>query len=385
VVYVDDDQRLVAQTVREFVDREVIPVATEMEHRDQYPDALVETMKALGLFGLNIPDEYGGNEVDYTTFAIVFEELARGWMGLAGILGAHLVLTEVLARYGTEDQKQRFLPRLAKGDPRGGICLSEPNAGTDLQAITTTARRDGDTYYIDGSKMWVTNGRRAQVLLVLVKTDPTAQPRHRGISAFVIEKGAPGLTVGRDIDKMGYKTVETCELHFQHFPVPAANLIGGEEGQGFKHIMTGLEAERLNVAARGLGVARAAFEEAIKYAQQRHTFGKPIASHQSIQIKLADMATKIEASRLLIYSAAAKKDRRERCDLEAGMAKLFATETAADVSLEAMRILGGNGYSKDFPVERFYRDAPLLLIGGGSNEIQHLIIARGLLERYAVR
>jgi alkylation response protein AidB-like acyl-CoA dehydrogenase len=385
VVYVDDDQRLVAQTVREFVDREVIPVATEMEHRDEYPDALVETMKTLGLFGLNIPDEYGGNEVDYTTFAIVFEELARGWMGLAGILGAHLVLTDVLARYGTDDQKQRFLPRLAKGDPRGGICLSEPNAGTDLQAITTTARRDGDTYYIDGSKMWVTNGRRAQVLLVLVKTDPSAQPRHRGISAFVIEKGAPGLTVGRDIDKMGYKTVETCELHFQHFPVPAANLIGGEEGQGFKHIMTGLEAERLNVAARGLGVARAAFEEAIKYAQQRHTFGKPIASHQTIQIKLAEMATKIEASRLLIYSAAGKKDRRERCDLEAGMAKLFATETAADVSLEAMRILGGNGYSKDFPVERFYRDAPLLLIGGGSNEIQHLIIARGLLERYALR
>ena len=384
MVYVDDDQRLVAQTVREFVDREVIPVATEMEHRDEYPDALVETMKALGLFGLNIPDEYGGNEVDYTTFAIVFEELARGWMGLAGILGAHLVLTDVLARYGTDDQKQRFLPRLAKGDPRGGICLSEPNAGTDLQAITTTARRDGDTYYIDGSKMWVTNGRRAQVLLVLVKTDPSAQPRHRGISAFVIEKGAPGLTVGRDIDKMGYKTVETCELHFQHFPVPAANLIGGEEGQGFKHIMTGLEAERLNVAARGLGVARAAFEAAIKYAQQRQTFGKPIASHQTIQIKLADMATKIEASRLLIYSAAGKKDRRERCDLEAGMAKLFATETAADVSLEAMRILGGNGYSKDFPVERFYRDAPLLLIGGGSNEIQHLIIARGLLERYAI-
>ena len=384
MVYVDDDQRLVAQTVREFVDREVIPVASEMEHRDEYPDALVETMKALGLFGLNIPEEYGGNEVDYTTFAIVFEELARGWMGLAGILGAHLVLTDVLVRYGTDDQKQRFLPRLAKGDPRGGICLSEPNAGTDLQAITTTARRDGDTYYIDGSKMWVTNGRRAQVFLVLAKTDPSAQPRHRGISAFVIEKGAPGLTVGRDIDKMGYKTVETCELHFEHFPVPAANLIGGEEGQGFKHVMTGLEAERLNVAARGLGVARAAFEEAIKYAQQRHTFGKPIASHQTIQIKLADMATKIEASRLLIYSAAGKKDRRERCDLEAGMAKLFATETAAEVSLEAMRILGGNGYSKDFPVERFYRDAPLLLIGGGSNEIQHLIIARGLLERYAV-
>jgi alkylation response protein AidB-like acyl-CoA dehydrogenase len=385
VFELNDDQRLVARTVREFVDREVIPVASEMEHRDEYPDALVETMKGLGLFGLNIPEAYGGHEVDYTAFAIVFEELSRGWMGLAGILGTHLVLCDVLAQYGTEDQKSRFLPRLAKGDPRAGICLSEPNAGTDLQAITTTARRDGDAYVIDGSKMWVTNGRRAQVFLVLAKTDPGANPPHRGISAFVVEKGAPGLTVGRDIDKMGYKTVETCELHFSGFRVPASNLIGGQEGHGFKHVMTGLEAERLNVAARGLGVARAAFEAAIQYAQQRQTFGKPIAQHQTIQIKLAEMATRIEASRLLIYSAAGKKDRRERCDLEAGMAKLFATETAAEVSLEAMRILGGNGFSKDFPVERFYRDAPLLLIGGGSNEIQRLIIARGLLERYAVK
>jgi alkylation response protein AidB-like acyl-CoA dehydrogenase len=383
VLELGEEQRLVARTVREFVDREVIPVASDMEHRDEYPDALVETMKALGLFGLNVPEAYGGSDVDYTTFAIVFEELSRGWMGLAGVLGTHLVLCDVLAQYGTDDQKRRFLPRLAKGDPRAGICLSEPNAGTDLQAITTTARRDGGDYVIDGSKMWVTNGRRASVFLVLAKTDPTATPAHRGISAFVVEKGAPGLTVGRDIDKMGYKTVETCELHFSGFRVPKENLIGGQEGQGFKHVMTGLEAERLNVAARGLGVARAAFEAAIAYAQQRHTFGKPIAEHQTIQIKLAEMATRIEASRLLIYSAAAKKDRRERCDLEAGMAKLFATETAAEVSLEAMRILGGNGFSKDFPVERFYRDAPLLLIGGGSNELQRLIIARGLLERYA--
>jgi alkylation response protein AidB-like acyl-CoA dehydrogenase len=384
VIELDDDQRLVAQTVREFVDREVIPVASQMEHRDEYPDQLVETMKTLGLFGLNIPDQYGGSEVDYTTFAVVFEELSRGWMGLAGILGTHLVLTDVLVQYGTEEQKQRFLPRLAKGEPRGGICLSEPNAGTDLQAISTTARRRGDSYFINGSKMWVTNGRRAEIFLVLAKTDPEAAPAHRGISALIVEKGAPGLTVGRDIDKMGYKTVETCELHFDNFAVPAENLIGGEEGHGFKQVMTGLEAERLNVAARGLGLARAAFEEAIKYAQQRYTFGKPIAQHQTIQIKLAEMATRIEASRLLIYSAAAKKDRRERCDLEAGMAKLFATETAAEVSLEAMRILGGNGFSKDFPIERFYRDAPLLLIGGGSNELQRLIIARGLLERYKI-
>ena len=384
MIQLDEHQQLVARTVREFVEREVIPVASEMEHRDEYPDALVETMKALGLFGLNIPEQYGGNEVDYTTFALVFEELSRGWMGLAGILGSHLVLCDVLVRYGTEDQKQRWLPRLAKGEPRGGLCLSEPNAGTDLQAIATTARPDGDTYVLNGSKMWVTNGRRGQIFLVLVKTDASAQPAHRGMSAFVIEKGAPGLTVGRDIEKMGYKTVETTEVLFDNFIVPARDLIGGAEGHGFKQVMTGLEAERLNVAARGLGLARAAFEEAIKYAQQRHTFGKPIAHHQSIQIKLAAMATKIEASRLLIYSAPAKKDRKERCDLEAGMAKLFATETAADVSLEAMRILGGNGFSKDFPVERYYRDAPLLLIGGGTNELQHLIIARQLLQLHAI-
>jgi alkylation response protein AidB-like acyl-CoA dehydrogenase len=293
------------------------------------------------------------------------------------------VLCDVLVRFGTEDQKRRFLPRLAKGEPRGGICLSEPEAGTDLQSITTTARREGDTYYISGSKMWVTNGRHGQLFLLLAKTNPAAQPPHRGMSAFVIEKSEAGPTVGRDIDKLGYKTVETVDLHFDNLPVDASNLIGGVEGQGFKQVMTGLEAERLNVAARGLGVARAPFEEAIKYAQQRQTFGQPISQHQTIQIKLADMATKIEASRLLIYSASAKKDRKERCDLEAGMAKLFATETAAEVSLEAMRIMGGNGFSKDFPVERYYRDAPLLVIGGGTNELQRLIIARQLLQKYA--
>ena len=375
---------MVAKTVRDFVDREVSPVASGMEHRNEYPHALVETMKSLGLFGLNVPEEYGGNEVDSTAFAMVFEELSRGWMGLAGIIGTHSVLCDVLVRFGTDEQKQRFLPGLAKGEPRGGICLSEPNAGTDLQAISTVARREGETYYVTGSKMWVTNGRYGETFLLLAKTDPAAQPPHRGMSAFVVEKGKPGMTVGRDIDKMGYKTVETVDVHFDNFPVPAANLIGGVEGVGFKQVMTGLEAERLNVAARGLGVARAAFEEAIKYAQQRRTFGKPIAEHQTIQIKLAEMATKIEASRLLIYSASAKRDRQERCDLEAGMAKLFATETAAEVSLEAMRIMGGNGFSKDFPVERYYRDAPLLVIGGGTNELQRLIIARQLLQKYAL-
>jgi alkylation response protein AidB-like acyl-CoA dehydrogenase len=384
VLELSEQQQMIARTIRDFVEREVIPVASEMEHRNEYPHALVETMKNLGLFGLNVPEEFGGSAIDDTAFALVFEELSRGWMGLAGIIGTHSVLCDVLARFGTRDQKARFLPRLAKGEPRGGICLSEPNAGTDLQAISTTGRRDGDTYYVTGSKMWVTNGRYGDVFLLLAKTNPEAQPPHRGMSAFVIEKGAPGLTVGRDIDKMGYKTVETVDLHFDNFPVPAANLIGGVEGEGFKQVMTGLEAERLNVAARGLGVARAAFEDAIKYAQQRHTFGKPIAQHQAIQIKLAEMATKIEASRLLIYSASGKRDRRERCDLEAGMAKLFATETAAEVSLEAMRIMGGNGFSRDFSVERYYRDAPLLVIGGGTNELQRLIIARQLLRKYAL-
>jgi alkylation response protein AidB-like acyl-CoA dehydrogenase len=376
------EQQLIVSTVRQFVDKEVIPVASGMEHRNEYPHALVEQMKKMGLFGLNVPEEFGGAAVDYTTFAMIFEELSRGWLGLAGVIGTHSVLCDVLIRFGTAEQKQRFLPRLASGDRRGGICLSEPNAGTDLQGISTVATRHGDAYRINGSKMWVTNGRHGDTYLLLARLEPRIEPPHKGMAAFVIEKGPKGLTVSRDIDKLGYKSVETCELHFQDFPVPAANLIGGVEGAGFKQVMTGLEAERINVAARGLGIARAAFEEAIRYAQRRTTFGKPIAEHQTIQIKLADMATRIEASRLLIYSAAEKKDRGERCDLEAGMAKLFATETAAEVSFEAMRILGGNGYSKDFPVERFYRDAPLVVIGGGTNELQRLIIARNLLKQY---
>ncbi len=291
-------------------------------------------------------------------------------------------MCDVIARFGTEQQKQRFLPDLATGERRGGICLTESNAGTDLQNISTTAIRQGDAYRVNGSKMWITNARNGNTFLLLAKTDPAAQPAHRGMSAFVIEKGAAGMAVGRDIEKLGYKGVETCELHFADFPVPAENLIGGVEGEGFKQVMNGLEAERINVAARGLGIARAAFEEAIRYAQRRIAFGKPIAEHQTIQNKLADMATRIEASRLLIYSACEKRDRGERCDLEAGMAKLFATETAVDVAFESMRILGANGYSKDFPVERYYRDAPLVVIGGGTNELQRLIIARNLLKKY---
>ena len=357
-------------------------MASEMEHRNEYPHELVAQMKQMGLFGLNIPEEYGGAGIDTTTFAMIFEEISKGWLGLAGVIGSNSVMCDVVVRFGTEEQKRRYLPGMASGEKRGGICLTESNAGTDLQNISTVARRDGEVYRVNGSKMWITNARHGNTFLLLAKTDPAARPAHRGMGTFIIEKGAAGMNVGRDIDKLGYKGVETCELHFDNFPVPAENLIGGVEGEGFKQVMTGLEAERLNVAARGLGVARAAFEEAIRYAQRRVTFGKPIAEYQTIQNKLADMATRIEASRLLIYSAAEKRDRGERCDLEAGMAKLFATETAAEVSLEAMRILGANGYSTDFPVERYYRDAPLLVIGGGTNELQRLIIARNLLKKY---
>jgi alkylation response protein AidB-like acyl-CoA dehydrogenase len=379
-----DEEQLMLATVRRFLEREVAPVASELEHENEYPTQLVERMIEIGLFGANVPESYGGLELSYTVFAMIFEEISRVWMGLAGVLGTHTVLCDVLARFGTDEQKQKYLPVLGRGEKRGAICLSEAHAGTDLQAIKTTAERRGDFYLINGAKMWITNARRAELMLILVKTDKNAEPAYAGMSAFVAEKGEPGLTVSRDIDKLGYKSLETCELLFEDFRVPAANLIGGREGEGFKQVMTGLEAERLNVAARGLGVARAAFEEAIKYAQERRTFGKPICEHQTIQIKLADMATKIEASRLLVYAAAEKKDRGERCDLEAGMAKLFATETAQECALEAMRILGGNGYAKDFPVERYYRDAPLLIIGGGTNELQRLVIARNLLKKYSI-
>ncbi len=282
------------------------------------------------------------------------------------------------------DQRQRFLPAMAEGEKRGAICLSEANAGSDVQAITMTARRDGSDYVLNGSKLWVTNGARAAIFAVLARTNTTAQPPHRGMSLFLVEKGIPGLSVGRTFEKLGYKGVETAELVFDAVRVPAANLLGGREGEGFKHAMSGLEVGRINVAARAVGVAQAAFNDSIKYAQQRHTFGKPIAEHQAIQIKLADMATRIEAARLLMQNAAAKKDSGERCDLEAGMAKLFATEMCQEVTLEAMRIHGGFGYTKDFNVERYYRDAPFMLVGEGTSEIQKLVIARQLLQRYAI-
>jgi alkylation response protein AidB-like acyl-CoA dehydrogenase len=369
------ERDLILATVKAFVDRDVVPAARALEHRNEYPTALVERMKAIGLFGINVPEAYGGTALGATLYAEIFEELARGWMSVAGVLGTHLVICDVIAHHGTADQKARFLPVLASAAQRGALALTEPHAGSDLRAIRTTAVRAGDEYVLNGSKMWITNARHGGIFVVLARTDPDR------LSAFIVEKN-DGVRVTRDIDKLGYKGIETCEVLFEECRVPAANLIGGEEGFGLRHVMTGLEAERINVAARGVGLARAALEEALKYAQVRRTFGKPIAEHQAIQQLLATMATKVEAARQLTRFAAAKKDRGERCDLEAGMAKLFATETAQEVSLDAMRVLGANGYSTDFPVERFYRDAPLLIIGGGTNEIQRLVIARALLKQY---
>jgi len=355
-----------------------------MEHRDEYPHALVERMKELGLFGAIIPTEYGGMGLSFTTYAMIIEEICRGWMSLTGILNSHLLFAHILALFGTEEQKQRLLPAMATGEKRGGLALTEPHAGSDVQRIRTTAKKQGDGYLINGSKMFITNARHGNILAVAAKTDPDAEPAYTGISLFAAEKGAPGLTVSRDIKKLGYKGLDTCELAFEDFPTPAASLIGGEEGLGFKQVMGGLEVGRINVAARAVGVAQAAFEEAIRYSQQRETFGKPICEHQAIQLKLADMATKIEASRLLVRQAAEKKDNGERCDLEAGMAKLFASEACEEVALEAMRVLGGYGYTQEFPVERFYRDAPLMIIGEGTSEIQKLVIARNLLKKYRV-
>ena len=369
--------------VREFVRRDVAPQAAAHDRDDTYPHELVEQMRQLGLFGIAVPEEYGGLGLDHTTFAMIFEELSKGWMSITGILGTHSVMAYVLSHFGTEEQKQRWLPRMARGEMRGALGLTEPNAGSDAAAIQTTASRYGDEYVVNGRKLFITNGRNCHAALVMVKTDPDATPAHRGISALVVEKG-PGFTVGPDMEKLGYRGVDTCELIFDNCRVLATNLVGMEEGRGFRQVLEALEAGRINIAARAVGVATAAFEEAIRYAQRRETFGKPIAQHQAIQTMLADMATKIHAARLLTYDAAAKKDRGERCDEEAGMAKLFASEMCGEVTLDAMRIHGGYGYIKDLPLERYYRDAPLMIIGEGTNEIQKLIIARSLLRRYAV-
>ncbi|MCH8282768.1 MAG: acyl-CoA dehydrogenase family protein [Chloroflexi bacterium] len=371
----------IVNLVRDFVRRDVEPVAAKLDREDIVPFDLIDKMKDLGLFGITVPEEYGGLGLDYTTFAAIFEELSKGFMSISGAIGTHHILTYMLAHYGTEEQKNRFLPDLASGKKRGGLALTEPSGGTDVANLQTTAVKDGEEYIINGTKSFITNGRYGDAFCLLARTDKNAEPNHKGISAFIVEKGDPGFRVGRDLDKMGYRGLDTCELIFEDFRIPAENLIGGEEGRGFGQVMSGLETGRINIAARAVGVAQAAFNAAIRYSQQRETFGVPISQHQAIQLKLADMATKIQAARLLTYDAAGKKDRGERVDLEAGMAKLFASEMCQEVTLDAMRIHGGYGFIKDSPVERYYRDAPLMIIGEGTNEILRVLIARQLLRR----
>ena len=377
-------QAQIVSLVREFVRRDVAPVASKYDDEDIYPTELVEQMKELGLFGITIPEAYGGLGMDTATMALIFEELSRGWMSVSGIIGTHHLLASIVEQYGTDDQKRRWLPGMAAGKIRGGLALTEPEAGSDVQNIQTTAVRDGDEYILNGTKMFITNGEHGTAFAVMVKTDTTAKPPYRGISCIVVERPTEGFAVGQHLDKMGYRGIDTVELVFTDARIPAANLLGGEEGRGFGQVMYGLESGRINVAARAVGVAVAAFEAAIAYAQKRVAFGVPIAQHQAIQLKLAEMGTKIHAARLLTAEAARLKDEGKRVDLEAGMAKLFASETCGEVTLEAMRIHGGYGYVKEYPVERYYREAPLMIIGEGTNEMQKLIIARRLLEKYSI-
>jgi len=369
-------------TVRRFVEKDVLPVASELEHADEYPAAIVATMAELGLFGVTIPEAHGGLGLDLLTYIGVIEELAAGWMSLSGIVNTHVMAANLLKVQGTEDQKQRWLPRLAAGEIRGCLSLSEPDAGTDTSALRCRAVRDGEEYVITGTKTWVTNGQRAGLIALAARTD-------EGITCFMVEKEpgvdrTGGITVSKNIPKLGYKGLETVEMSYDGHRVPADCVLGGEAGlgRGQHFILSALEVGRINIAARSVGVGRAAFEASLRYAQQRETFGKPIAQHQAIQLKLADMATKLEAARLLTQSAAQKKDADERCDVEAGMAKLFASEAAFEIATDAMRIHGGVGYTTELPIERYYRDAPLMIIGEGTNEIQRIVIARGLLARH---
>ncbi len=385
------EQDAIVATVRDWVERRVVPAAPELDRADEFPQALTEEMKELGLFGVTIPEEYGGLGLDLTTYARIQVEIARGWMSLSGILNTHFIAAWMIKQFGTQEQRERHLPRMATGELRSAYSMTEPEAGSDVQSIRTHAVRDSDGWTITGQKMWATNGLRAGMVMLLAKTDLEVTPPHRGMTAFIVEKRPdtaqqPGLTIPPPLRKLGYKGVESTELVFDAFRAGPDAVLGGDGGigQGFKYFMAGIELGRVNIAARGVGIATAAFEHAIRYAQERHAFGKPIAQHQAIQLKLADMATKIEASRLLMLSAAGKKDAGERADLEAGMAKLFATETAQEVVTEALRIYGGYGYSQEYPIERLYRDTPLLIIGEGTNEIQRLLIARRLIERHAI-
>jgi len=387
-----DEQRAITEMVRQFVDERVIPIAEEHDHEDKFPEAVVEQMKELGLFGVTIPEEYGGMGLDLTTYAMIVEELSRGWISISGIVNTHFIGSYLLMKFGTDDQRDRFLPRMASGEIRAAFSLSEPGLGSDVQAISTRAKQDGDDWVINGTKMWVTNGLMSGVVFLLAKSDPDADPPYKGMTCFLTEKepGAAensgeykGLNIPPKIKKMGYKGVESTELVYEDYRCPAENVLGGDEGvgNGFRYMMDALEVGRVNVAARGVGIAQRALELALRYSQERRTFGKPIAQHQAIQFKLADMATKVEAARLLTLKAARLKDAGRRSDLEAGMAKLFASETGKEVVEDSFRIHGGYGYSKEYEIERLYRDAPLLLIGEGTSEIQRMVIGKKLLER----
>jgi alkylation response protein AidB-like acyl-CoA dehydrogenase len=375
------EEQAVVATVAEFVDRDVRPVVRELEHANEYPEKLIAQMKALGIYGLAIPEPYGDAPVSTPCYAAVTAELARGWMSLAGAMGGHTVVAKLLVAFGTEEQKQRYLPPMASGRVRATMALTEPGGGSDLQAMTTVARPAADGgYVVSGAKTWITNARRSQLIALLCKTDPAAVPRHRGVSILLVEHG-PGLVISRDLPKLGYKGVESCELSFDGYQAPAGALLGGEEGRGFAQMMKGLEIGRIQVASRALGVAQAAFDDALAYAQQRESFGQPIWRHQQIGAYLADMATKLTAARQLIRFAAERYDAGERCDMEAGMAKLFASEAAMEIALDAVRIHGGYGYSTEFDVERYFRDAPLMIVGEGTNEIQRNVIAQQLIAR----
>jgi alkylation response protein AidB-like acyl-CoA dehydrogenase len=377
----NEDERAMVELVRDFVNRDVKPVVRELEHANTYPGQLIEQMKQLGIFGLAIPEPWGDAQVSTSCYALITEELARGWMSLAGAMGGHTVVAKLILAFGTEEQQRAYLPRMATGELRATMALTEPGGGSDLQALRTTARREDGAYVINGSKTWITNARRSGLIALLCKTDPAARPAHAGISIVLAEPG-DGFTVSRDLPKLGYKGVESCELTFDDFRVPASALLGEREGQGFAQMMRGLEIGRIQVASRALGVGRAALEDALRYAQQREAFGKPIWKHQAIGNYLADMATKLTAARQLVLYAARCYDSGARADLEAGMAKLFASETAMEIALDAVRIHGGYGYSTEFDVERYFRDAPLMIVGEGTNEIQRNVIARELIRRY---
>src|SRR6516164_7474087 len=384
------DERDIVSVVHDWVEQSVRPVARDLEHANAYPGELIDAMKHLGVFGLAVPQAYGGSGVSTPCFALITEELARGWMSLAGAMGGHTVVARLIDEFGTEQQQRSYLPRMATGELRAAMALTEPGGGSDLQALRTRARRvkgdaeaDGGSYVIDGTKTWITNARRAGLIALLCKTDPAAQPPHAGISIILAEPG-PGFAVSRDLPKLGYKGVESCELTFDSYRVPQAALLGGREGEGFAQMMRGLEIGRIQVAARAVGVGQAALDDALGYAQQRETFGRPIWQHQSVGNYLADMATKLTAARQLVLYAARCYDSGRRADLEAGMAKLFASEAAMEIALDAIRIHGGYGYSTEFDVERYFRDAPLMIVGEGTNEIQRTIIARQLVQRHPV-